>query len=107
MRRRLAERRLPRVVFDYIDGGAGIAIRTQLPANMPPLDVDPILVEQLLLNLLKNAVEAIEARQKISDADYRGRIGVTIGGDSEDVVVAVSDNGIGLPQDRERIISPM
>jgi PAS domain S-box-containing protein len=38
----------------------GIAIQTRLPADMPPLDVDPILIEQLLLNLLKNAIEAME-----------------------------------------------
>lgn len=61
---------------------------------------------QAMTNVIKNAAEAIEARQKISEGDYRGRIAVMLKGASEDVIVTVSDNGIGLPQDRERIVEP-
>lgn len=38
----------------------GIVIHTDVQAGLPPLDVDPILIEQLLLNLLKNAVDAMD-----------------------------------------------
>ena len=38
----------------------GILIHTDVQAGLPPLDVDPILIEQLLLNLLKNAVDAMD-----------------------------------------------
>jgi len=38
----------------------GIAIHTDVQAGLPPIDVDPILTEQLLLNLLKNAVDAMD-----------------------------------------------
>lgn len=38
----------------------GIVIHTDVQARLPPLDVDPILIEQLLLNLLKNAVDAMD-----------------------------------------------
>lgn len=61
---------------------------------------------QAMTNVLKNAVEAIEARQKTEDADYRGRISVTLKGSIEDVQAIVTDNGVGLPQDRERIVEP-
>ncbi len=61
---------------------------------------------QAMTNVLKNAVEAIEVREKASDADYRGRVIVRIAGGREDVIVTISDNGIGLPQDRERIVEP-
>lgn len=61
---------------------------------------------QAMTNVLKNATEAIEARQKVSDADYRGRIEVTLSGDIENVVVTIADNGIGLPNDRDRIVEP-
>lgn len=61
---------------------------------------------QAMTNVLKNAVEAVEARQKTEDADYRGRISVTLKGTREDVIVSVADNGTGLPQDRKRIVEP-
>lgn len=61
---------------------------------------------QAMTNVLKNAVEAIEARQKAGDAAYRGSIMLSLTGSPEDVVVTVADNGIGLPQDRDRIVEP-
>jgi hypothetical protein len=38
----------------------GIRIRTEVQPGLEPLDVDPILIEQLLLNLLKNAIDAMD-----------------------------------------------
>jgi two-component system nitrogen regulation sensor histidine kinase NtrY len=65
---------------------------------------------QAMTNVLKNAVEAIEAKAKLAPADFRGCIAVSMrldGADSgENVVVAIEDNGIGLPQDRDRILEP-
>jgi len=61
---------------------------------------------QAMTNILKNAIEAIEAKAKNSGDDYRGRISITVQQDDSTVQVAVTDNGIGLPQDRERIIEP-
>ncbi len=61
---------------------------------------------QAMTNVLKNAVEAIEAKAKAGTADFRGMIAVTMRQDRDSVVVAIEDNGIGLPHDRERIIEP-
>ena len=61
---------------------------------------------QAVTNILKNAAEAIEARAAQADADYRGRIAVEVTEDEHSIMVAVTDNGIGLPQDRERILEP-
>ena len=61
---------------------------------------------QAMTNVLKNAVEAIEARARGADESYRGRISVTMEGRSDTIVVAIADNGIGLPQERERITEP-
>ena len=57
-------------------------------------------------NILKNAAEAIEARMPHAPEDYRGRIGVEVMEDDDAITVSVTDNGIGLPQDRERILEP-
>jgi two-component system nitrogen regulation sensor histidine kinase NtrY len=59
-----------------------------------------------MTNVLKNAVEAVEAKAKSVDADFRGRISVTMAMSGDAVEVQVTDNGIGLPQDRERIVEP-
>ena len=61
---------------------------------------------QAMTNVLKNATEAVEARSKQEDETWRGRIRVTLKGGPEDVLVEIADNGIGLPQDRERIVEP-
>jgi two-component system, NtrC family, nitrogen regulation sensor histidine kinase NtrY len=61
---------------------------------------------QAMTNVLKNAIEAVEARQKSADADYRGAVAVALRHKDEDVVVTIGDNGIGLPHDRERITEP-
>ncbi|UAB77181.1 HAMP domain-containing protein [Erythrobacter sp. SCSIO 43205] len=61
---------------------------------------------QAMTNVLKNAVEAVEARAGKAAADYRGRIEVSLTDDGERIAVIVADNGIGLPTDRERILEP-
>ena len=61
---------------------------------------------QAMTNVLKNATEAIEARAKLGDADYHGHIDVTITPGPAAITVRIADNGIGLPQDRDRIVEP-
>ena len=61
---------------------------------------------QAMTNVLKNATEAVEARQKSADADYRGQVSLALSLDGQSLVATITDNGIGLPQDRERIIEP-
>ncbi len=63
-------------------------------------------VGQAMTNILKNAAEAIEARGRNAEPDYRGRITVTMSATDEVVTVSVDDNGVGLPHDRERIVEP-
>jgi signal transduction histidine kinase len=78
----------------------GIAIRTLLPPDMPPLDVDPILIEQLLLNLLKNAVESMEsARVRTIDLVVK-RV-------DDMAEFAVIDRGTGIPEpQRQNLFQP-
>ena len=61
---------------------------------------------QAMTNVLKNAVEAVETRMRDAGPDYRGRIVVRANGEREYLCVEVEDNGIGLPEDRERIVEP-
>ncbi len=61
---------------------------------------------QAMTNVLKNAVEAVEARASTAEPDYRGRISLEIADHDRDFVVSVEDNGIGLPQDQDNIVEP-
>jgi two-component system nitrogen regulation sensor histidine kinase NtrY len=63
-------------------------------------------IGQAMTNVLKNALEAIETRSRTAPEDYRGRVSVTMRGAGESIAIAIADNGIGLPQDRERITEP-
>ena len=61
---------------------------------------------QAMTNVLKNAVEAAEARAADAEPDYRGRVTVTVADDGDRIAIQIEDNGIGLPTDRDRIVEP-
>lgn len=61
---------------------------------------------QAITNILKNAYEATEVKAQNAEPDYRGKIVVTVEEDEDSLHVAIEDNGIGLPQDRDRILEP-
>ncbi len=81
------------VGFAEIDASKkGFTIVAQVAPDLPPLDVDPILIEQVLLNLLKNAMEAMER------ASVR-RIDVQVSRTGDNLAqVLVIDRGIGIPE---------
>ncbi|MBL4857809.1 MAG: HAMP domain-containing protein [Erythrobacter sp.] len=81
----------------------GLSTTLEGPLN---IQADRHQLGQAVTNILKNAAEAIEARTAHADADYRGQIAVEVSEDEHTIAIAITDNGIGLPQDRERILEP-
>lgn len=83
-------------------------IRALLPDQPVRLVCDERLLSQALNNLLKNAVEAIEARQQADgEAGEPGRVLVILEQDGEATSITVEDNGKGLPElDRDRLTEP-
>ena len=71
-----------------------------------PLQCDRHQFGQAMTNVLKNAAEAIDARARAAEPDFRGRIAVELGGDERRLTITVTDNGVGLPHERERILEP-
>lgn len=63
-------------------------------------------IGQAMTNVLKNAAEAIDARARSAEPDYRGHIAVAVGSSDDRITITITDNGVGLPQDRERIVEP-
>jgi two-component system nitrogen regulation sensor histidine kinase NtrY len=59
---------------------------------------------QAITNILKNAVESIQEKKKTVEVD--GAIVVDLVVEGDGLVIRISDNGIGLPPDRQRIMEP-
>src|SRR5262249_26689809 len=80
----------------------GVKLTTQMPGGLPAVFVDPAHLQQVLINLLTNAVEATPAGGRVNmSATPRpddGRPGVSI---------SVEDPGSGIPGDvLPRIFDP-
>ncbi|HEY2559890.1 MAG TPA: PAS domain S-box protein [Caldimonas sp.] len=78
-----------------------VAIQTYVAQRLPPLMVDPILIEQVVLNLLKNAAEAIDEAQ-LPPARRRIELRVVPRHTAEEgdvIEFTVSDQGPGLKDD--------
>ncbi|MEI9982245.1 MAG: ATP-binding protein [Aliidongia sp.] len=80
---------------------SGITVETRIEPPGLAVQADPDLLDQVLVNLIKNAIEAVEdsAEKRITltgDLDARGR-----------VVVTIADTGAGLPPElAEQIFVP-
>src|SRR5262245_4424330 len=80
-----------------------IPIRLVLDPDLPLLELDRIQVEQVILNLLRNGLEAI-AESGVSEHELIVRTSVRGAGTIE---VSVRDTGIGItPAVRDRIFDP-
>jgi len=84
-----------------------IAYRTRLPAEPLMIDCDATLVGRALTNLLQNAADAIEARLADAPSGSAGEIWLRLEVVHGDLVIAVEDNGRGLPKvERHRLTEP-
>ena len=72
-----------------------------------PLRCDARLVGQAVINIVKNAIESIEARIVETGKSPPGQIRVAVADRDGQVLIVVEDNGKGLPQQgRERLTEP-
>lgn len=74
------------------------------PGTLPDVFADPILIEQVILNLLKNAMDATVAAQ---NGPRRVSLEVVRDEDLKSLRIRVKDHGCGIPEDiRERLFEP-
>ena len=71
---------------------AGVVIQRNYDLELPHIATDPTLVQQVLVNLLKNACDAIEEKSR-----YGGGINLTTARDGGGALISVRDDGVGIP----------
>jgi signal transduction histidine kinase len=69
-----------------------VSLTTDLPGNLPPIVVDRVLLQQVILNLIMNAIESMRA---VSDRTRVLRIR-TEKQPSGNIFVFVQDSGVGV-----------
>ena len=80
---------------------SGIIVSTVLADDLPLLDADPHLIEQVILNLITNAKEAMKnmADDKV--------IRVMSSGQHDRIIITISDTGPGVPSRmRNKVFDP-
>jgi histidine kinase len=84
----------------------GIAFSCDLPDDLPAIWGDVNRLEQVFINLVLNALDAIEKRRQEGSLQ-EGTIAIRAWREDGMVRVSVTDNGSGIPQDeQERIFEP-
>ena len=79
-----------------------IHITTALARDLAEVQADRVMIEQVLLNLIRNGMDAMAG----SSAERR-RLQIDTRADGEDVQVAVRDSGAGIPPDiAEKLFAP-
>ncbi len=74
---------------------AGLEVSVDLPSSLPLVPMDSLLIEQVFINLLENAIKY---------ANHGGRIDISAETRDGSVVVSVADRGPGIPAGEEERI---
>ncbi len=65
----------------------GLEAKIVASEGLPHLKADPFLLEQMLMNLVDNAIKYTE----------KGEIAISLAADARDIILAVRDSGAGIP----------
>ncbi len=69
-----------------------ISIRTDLPADLPQVMGDRVQLQQVMMNLVSNSIDAMRGVDGTRELAIKSRRA-----ENEQLVVSVSDTGVGLP----------
>lgn len=80
---------------------AGLEVTLALQADLPVTWADPFQLQQVVLNLIGNAEQAL------ANTVHAGRIRITTAQKGTQLILSVRDNGPGIaPEQRDRIFNP-
>jgi PAS domain S-box-containing protein len=76
-----------------------VTIRTELDAGLPKVMADPVQVQQVMMNLIMNGIDAMKDLYQTRELFIQSHCA-----DDKQLTVSVGDTGVGLPQEQmERI----
>jgi C4-dicarboxylate-specific signal transduction histidine kinase len=87
-----------REMISLLLGEAGrhaVSIHTELAPELPKVSADRVQLQQVLMNLMLNGIEAISEGKVAGNLTIKSQQNL-----EERVLISVSDSGIGLPPDR-------
>ena len=71
----------------------GVMVVRDYRQDLPQIEVDPVQIQQVVVNLVRNAYEAVKSCKG-------GRIEIATAADEKSVTLTIGDNGPGIPEDR-------
>jgi PAS domain S-box-containing protein len=78
-----------------------ISVRTDLAVDCPPVISDRVQLQQVLMNLIVNGIDAMKQMEGVRELVIATRCT-----EPDQVRVSVSDTGVGLPPQTDRIFKP-
>jgi PAS domain S-box-containing protein len=80
---------------------SGVKIRQSLAEDLPKIQIDPTLIEEVVLNLINNAAEAMK------NVEGEKLIAIESNSENKDVFIRISDSGPGIPAElRTKVFEP-
>jgi nitrogen fixation/metabolism regulation signal transduction histidine kinase len=84
-----------------------VEVRWEMPQEATPVAIDRQMLRRVMVNLVRNAVEAARAAHPAGDDGARGHVVVRAESTGDTVSICVEDDGAGVPDAaRERIFDP-
>ena len=72
-----------------------VSVRTDLEGDIPPITGDRVQLQQVLMNLMINAIDAMKGTDGTRDLTIN-----SLRAENEQLVISVSDTGVGLPSEQ-------
>jgi C4-dicarboxylate-specific signal transduction histidine kinase len=79
-----------------------VSVRTELDADLPRIMAEPVQVQQVVMNLIMNGVDAMKEIDQARELAIQSRLA-----EDRHLMISISDTGVGLPQQqKDKIFDP-
>ncbi len=93
------------VVLLQNEADPDVAVSLKAPEGVLNIMLDETLISQAFTNLVKNAREAVTAKQA-AEAGINGQVRVVVAPEDGAISVRIQDDGVGFPPKRARLFEP-